>query len=378
MHPSLLIDLGAAPDCCVDHGLEALYKSLGERQDESIWEPHQDPRIAGHIEDVTRRGLRVLSVIEYVMLAGLLAKADPWLRPTEVELQALWDRLAAIPPAARTLDDWLGVIDYALGRYLPEQVIRDEADYLAIRAVFAGRIQAAIDHPRMMAAVAAVVSASPTTITAAVGAARFTGRVAAVLQFARQRAADLIVDLKDATRRRLRRVIVEHEEARALGEPRTPGQLEQGLREQFGELNRDWRRIAVTEAGRDANEAFIASLPEGSRVRRLEQYPTACPFCKRIHNLELTVVSPSKPDKNGWTEVWVGKSNVGRSAAPRKKVGNLLIERTPEELYWPPAGLAHPHCRGRWLHLEHEAVPEGVDPQFAEWLQAQLAAVTKV
>jgi hypothetical protein len=378
MHPSLLIDLGAAPDCCVDHGLEAMYKSLGERQDESIWEPHQDPRLAGHIEDVTRRGLRVLSVIEYVMVAGLLAKADPWLRPTEVELQALWDRLAAIPPAARTLDDWLGVIDYALGRYLPEQVIRDEADYLAIRAVFAGRIQAAIDHPRMIAAVAAVVSASPTTITAAVGAARFTGRVAAVLQFARQRAADLIVDLKDATRRRLRRVIVEHEEARALGEPRTHGQLEQSLREQFGELNRDWRRIAVTEAGRDANEAFIASLPEGSRVRRLEQYPTACPFCKRIHNLEMTVVSPSKPDKDGWTEVWAGKSNVGRSASPRKKVGNLLIERTPEELYWPPAGLAHPHCRGRWLHLDHEAVPEGVDPRFAEWLQAQLAAVTTV
>ncbi len=85
------------------------------------------------------------------------------------------------------------------------------------------------------------------------------------------------------------------------------------------------------------------------------------------------VVSPAKEDKDGWSEVWVGKTNAGRSAAPRKRVGDELVERTESELWWPAAGTQHPNCRGTWMRLGEE--PKGVDPKFREWLKRELANV---
>jgi hypothetical protein len=52
-----------------------------------------------------------------------------------------------------------------------------------------------------------------------------------------------------------------------------------------------------------------------------------------------------------------------------------LVARTPAELYWPAAGVQHPHCRGRWLALPDESVPPGVDPDFAQWLKKESAAL---
>jgi len=93
----------------------------------------------------------------------------------------------------------------------------------------------------------------------------------------------MIVDLTEDTRRKIKRCIIDHEERRAFGERLSDGDLQTKLHDKFGELNRDWRRIALTEIGRDANEGFLATLPPGTRVRRLEAYSTACAFCKRIH-----------------------------------------------------------------------------------------------
>jgi hypothetical protein len=68
--------------------------------------------------------------------------------------------------------------------------------------------------------------------------------------------------------------------------------------------------------------------------------------------------------------IWAGKSNIGRSASPRKRVGNLLVEREPHEMWWIPAGLAHPHCRGRWLPVMEDQ--PGDDPDFGAWLRVTL------
>lgn len=373
MSEPLLIDIGEAPHCCADHALEGLYKALADRPDETIWEPHHDPFVRDHIENVTARGLGILEIIAGMVMSGLapLAKAI-WMRPDDKTLDAMWVRLREKRAEDYTLDDWLVMIDYALGRYLPDDAIRSEADYLAVRAVFAGRIQAALAHPVAAATAANVVMSSPIAMSAAVGAARWAGRIGTVLDFARQRAADLIVDLRESTRRRLRSVIREHEERRALGEPATSGELQTKLLETFGELNRDWRRIAVTEVGRNANEGFVASLAPGSRVKRLEMYATACPFCRRIHGMEFEIVDPAKPNKGGWSEVWPGKSNVGRSASPRKRGDMGLVERLPSELWWPAAGVQHPHCRGTWTKVENLARPDNVDPRFDAWLKERL------
>ena len=48
----------------------------------------------------------------------------------------------------------------------------------------------------------------------------------------------------------------------------------------------------------------------------------------------------------------MGKSNLGRSASPRKRVGGALVERLPAERWWIPAGPVHPNCRGFWAVVD--------------------------
>jgi hypothetical protein len=51
-----------------------------------------------------------------------------------------------------------------------------------------------------------------------------------------------------------------------------------------------------------------------------------------------------RSERDGWTHVWPGKTNVGRSASPRKKTDEGLVERETDELWWPAAGVQHPNC----------------------------------
>jgi hypothetical protein len=142
------------------------------------------------------------------------------------------------------------------------------------------------------------------------------------------------------------------------------------LLDEFAVLNRDWRRIALTEAGEVANQGFIASLSPGAKVKRIEQYRGACPFCRKIDGVVMEVVPASKDDKDPDKMIWVGKNNVGRSGSPRKRVGGELVERLPEEQWWVPAGVAHPMCRGQWIKLSESRADD--DPDFAEWLRNTL------
>lgn len=170
----------------------------------------------------------------------------------------------------------------------------------------------------------------------------------------------------------MRNLIAQHAEEQFLRIPGAPGSsLQTKLLDEFATLNRDWRRIAVTEAGENANQGYVASLKPGAKVKRVEQYKGVCSWCAKIDGKVMRVVDPADPDKNGDTDIWVGKTNVGRSAAPRKRVGSLLVDREPHERYWVAAGVQHPHCRGRWVPVIEEQ--PGDDPDFAAWLHATLA-----
>ena len=220
--------------------------------------------------------------------------------------------------------------------------------------------------------VAAVAAQLPTALDGMLRVASLTPLQSAILDFAQNRAAELIADIGDATRHRLKKILLDHEEARFMGRPEaTLWNLQSRMQDEFAILNRDWRRVAITEVARDANEGLLSTLAPGSKVERIEAYPTACPWCKKIHGRVLTVVDPAKEDKDGETEVWVGKTNVGRSASPRKRVGDELVEREPDERYWIAAGVQHPNCRGTWRLLPDE-VP-GADPQFSAWLDDLIA-----
>jgi hypothetical protein len=163
----------------------------------------------------------------------------------------------------------------------------------------------------------------------------------------------------------MRGLIVDYQEAVFLGDKVGAAESLQGrLLDTFGTMNRDWRRIAVTEATENVNQGFVASCAPGDKLKRVERYRGACPFCRKIDGTVVTVVDPAKADKDGDTEIWVGKTNVGRSASPMRRGVAGLERRAPEELWWIAAGAMHPHCRGSWVRVT-ASTP---DPEFDAWI----------
>lgn len=364
----LLVDLGNAPCHCTDHALESLYKSLAEApsDDDGLWRPHENPWITDHIESVSGRAAVIIGMIQADLLGLLNGEMlrKSWLDDTG-------DYLSSKKPSEWTLDDWLLAVDWLFEKYLPRKKVDDEAEYLAVRSTLAGKLQAAAtfaeEHARLLA------RALPIKIHA-------LGHIAWVkpldylrLRFAKTRAAELMQGVADQTRSRIRKRILDYEERRVVGEPMAPAVLQSKLRDEFADMNRDWRRVAITESGRNCNESLIADIKPGERVKRQEAYKNACPFCAKINGMVFDVVSPNAPNKDGWKQVWIGKTNEGRSASPRKRVGNQLVERDPDELWWPAAGVQHPHCRGAWQVIA--APVPGANPEFMRWVDAELAKI---
>jgi hypothetical protein len=387
VHAPLLIDIGPLSHDCTDHALETIYKAQAETPPESaIWTPHHDPYVRQHVEDVTARGQRILLAILNELTGALggepvaqlskslLAKAQEWLRWDAAELRRVKDRLERKQPSDYTLEDWLLLVDWIIQKHLPAAVIRTEAEYLAVRAGMAGKLQAAMANPLPGPELEPMLGLLPTSMALLRQGVPVSSMERLAVEFAAARAGELITDIGDRARHSIKQLILEHEQGRAMGSPEASlWKLQQSLLDNFGVLNRDWRRIAITETARDANEGFIAALPPGTKVRRVEAYPTACPFCRSIHGREFTVVSPDAADKDGATQVWVGKTNYGRSASPRKRDGDALVERTPDEMWWPAAGVQHPHCRGTFVTVRQP--PAGANKEFLAWMEERLAKV---
>lgn len=378
---SLLVDLGGLSVCCTDHALEGLAKAIsGEGGDShDIWEPHHNPFIQRIIELFTARGLTMLEHVQKALMAWADGKmhdpaAKPVARPpgfvqnwTAEESALVRLYLASLPPAAFSIDDWSLVVDYLLHTYMPESVLRTESEWFAVRSSILGRVQAVIDGTAPAPAqLDPIVAALPVTIAGAQKTFKFKP-LDAIMEFGRARCMEEVVALAASTRKRIKNVILEHTFKKMTGDPVASREnLEQKLFDEFAALNRDWRRIAVTEAGENANQGMLATLTPGSHVRRIEQYKGACPFCKRIDGVVMEVVAADAPEKDGDKQVWPGKNNIGRSAAPRKRVGDELVERLPSEMWWIPAGTVHPHCRGGWHVLPEAGTHDDAD--FQAWL----------
>lgn len=375
----LLLDFTCLCDAHTDEALEGIYKAISEGPpDNGIWEPHPNPFIRRIVELFTARGLE--------RIAGLQDELDRWLNGEEhvadmarpdrpPGAMARWSRaelalvrlyLQSLAPSAYTLDDWLMVVDYLVQRYLPEDDLRTEAEWLATRAAMMGRVEAAMGSVTDDGA-DMILAALPAT---AAEAARVWGAAElqrAVFDYGSARCAESVTALADGARHRMRQLVVDHQQNVAVGNrAETSESLQTKLLDTFGTLNRDWRRIAVTEAGENSGQGFVAAQPAGSRVKRVEKYKGACAFCRSIDGKVMTVVDPSKAKKDGALEIWAGKTNIGRSASPRKREFGVLVDRGPEELWWIASGVQHPHCRGSWVnHVEGVSA----DPQFDAWLE---------
>lgn len=375
----VLIDVGA---CCEHHtnqALEFLHKAISEDPNEGIWEPHQSVLLRRMVELFTQRGLQRLEAVQkailkwqagdyYVKRTIPPARPDAMLRWSPDELDAVKLYLESLPPDQWTLDDHMLSIDYVVQRYLPKSALTTEAEWLSTKAGLMGKVQANLKTEPTIDQADAILDMLPSTVAAASQQFQLTNAAGRVLDFARVRACENVVSLSDSVRHRMRYVVAADLEQRQTGN--VTASLESKLFDEFGQLNRDWRRIAVTEAGESMNTGMIASLPVGAKVKRIEQYKDACPFCKRIHGVVMNVVDPADPKKNPEKDVWTGKNNIGRSASPRRRQGGTLVERTPDEMWQIPSGLVHPHCRGRWVVAE--VVDEEDDPEFAEILRGIL------
>lgn len=377
----LLIDIGRAPACCSDHALEVLHKGMAGSDGETgdIWDPHYSPFVRDLIEKFTERGLlRITGVQDELQKWITGAMYRPMRRvppvpgrvlrwnPHELDLVRLY--LSSMPPEKMALSDWSLLVDYLLQRYVPAGTEIDDADWMVKRAGALGRVSAHLTSVGA-AAVAGVVEAAKAP---PIRSWKISDAEDAILEYGRLRTAGEIVGMTQALAGRIRSLILDNRARWLTGDKSASlGRLEQDLFDAFQTANRDWRRIAVTEAGEMANQGVIASLKPGTRVRRIEMYRGACAFCKRIDGMEFEVVDPATPNKDGWKQVWVGKTNIGRSASPKKRMGDALVDRDGNELWWPAAGLQHPHCRGTW-HVMAE-VSSG-DAAFDKWLDEHFRA----
>lgn len=381
---AILLDVLHLSEATTNRTLNEIYKSVHDHDGDSIWDPMDSPFVRRLVELFTERGLTRLEAVRRDLdawMAGARHNPSPTIPPRPEGMMLRWNKaeldlarlyLEALPPSAWTLDDYMLSVDFVFQRYLPIDFLHGEAEWLATRSVLMGKVQANMEKMTFNQA-DKVVAALPNTAAEAAAMFRLTPLQEHILEFARTRAAEYVVRLSDDARHRMRSLIASHVKDQFVGAGSLPssGSLQSKLLDAFATLNRDWRRIAVTEAGECQTQGYIASLPLGTKVKRVEQYKSACGFCKRIHGVVARVVSPADPDKNPDTEIWVGKDNYGRSGSPKKRVGDQLVDRTPEEMWWLPAGLVHPHCRGRWVPVVEDR--PGDDPEFGDWLRSLLA-----
>ncbi len=380
----LFLDLIDLDEPRTNAALELLCKATHDH-DGDIWLPMDSPLIARLVELFTQRGLDRLDAFRAELLAWsegarhtagerIARPAGAMERWNDAEKSLVKLYLEHLPPSEWTLDDHMLMVDYLAQRYLPASDMRTEAEWLATKASLMGRVQANIDEVNAKQA-DALVAALPGTVAGAVEQFGATRVQHAVMEFAAQRCAENVRHLAETARHAMRNLIAEHVTEQQLGVKGPSSSLETKLLDQFGTLNRDWRRIAVTEAGEAQTQGYIASMPPGSKVKRVEQYRNACSFCRKIDGKVVTIVEPGMVDKDPDTMIWVGKNNVGRSASPRKRVGNAFVEREPHELWQIPAGLVHPHCRGRWVATIQDR--PGDDPEFGDFLRGLLDPAKK-
>jgi hypothetical protein len=310
-------------------------------------------------------------------LAALLMPDTPvhWTQP---ELDAWHAYFLAKPRILWTPEDWSMMVEWLLQQYWSPQWASSMAEWLSVKSTILGQIEASLAANPPSAKIAAGIAVSiPGSVDAAfVMGIPISDVTKAMIEFSRVRCAQAIVDMGDRLRSGVRDVVLEHQRSVMLGGKLES--LEQRLFNKYATANRDWRRIAVTETSENAAQGVVAASKVGEKLRRVERYKGVCFWCHKIDGTIVTVVDPAKRKKNGMTEIWPGKTNIGRSSAPNKRVGGQLFPREPDELWWIAAGAQHPNCRGRWVNFSgtdtsrFDAFLAGVKEKMAKY-QAQAA-----
>lgn len=158
------------------------------------------------------------------------------------------------------------------------------------------------------------------------------------LTFGEQNSAEYIVALRKKARKDIAVTIND-----AIKNHKTTRQLEMELFDKFGDLNRDWRRIASTEIANNVNNGILLSEEE-TRVggepifMKGISMENACKYCVALVKDKVVVLTKGpvkggsvKIDGKKYIAIWPGKTNYGRDT-------QHYIATTP----------IHPNCRCSW------------------------------
>lgn len=242
-------------------------------------------------------------------------------------------------------------IDRLLSSKLPDYA--KKAEEFMVRAGFIGKIRGEAER-EAFETFGAVVDRYPETIETAEkegvaltvkqakAEAKKTGKTIRILPLTKQEseavkhaihhAGDKITEISDRHRAGVRQLVI-----RAKKERWTAQQLAQALFDKFGEHNRDWRRVAITELAFATNDTYLSGCEEGDTLIGMGAV-NACKKCQElIIGKQVTVTHKIPSEENYHTDtklVWVGKSNYGR--------------RVSEYVTAIPL---HPQCRCRWTKV---------------------------
>ncbi len=239
------------------------------------------------------------------------------------------------------------------------------------------------------------ISKLPKTLRDAIKELALTQLEVRAIEFAYQYAAINIVGIQELAKKQIQNMVVESIQNKVGPRALANKMFNELALNDSSVLNRDWERIAITETNRVASDAYLSSRPEGSYVIG-HSHPDACPHCMKYIDMQIYKVTHAPPPAYGdlkpsskaykkitevWeTEVWPGKTNVGRSFSPNKRVNGKLVKRRPDEMGMPTITL-HPNCRCRYTQWIPDlyyikagrvefAVDEDSIAEQKEWLKA--------
>ncbi len=348
----MLVDLSNVPVSQANQTVDWLCKSMEESMAD---DPHPTDPLTGAMEDATtlpvkRALLSFYDAVLAMLITGdhpTVAKAKPIWLPRKTLCDQLEQKVMRVQPGSLTFTDYLDVIDCLILKYVRQDILEEEAKVAAIKQYLVGHLRAT-GAVGSGVSTALTVAALPKTIEQALAIwhdLRPYDRV--MIEVAQANAARLVTDLTASARSKMKRIIVDAAKRRAGDGTAVfnPQPLSQQLQEAFGDLNRDWRRVAVTETAINAADGFLASLGTGSHVRWVV-HPGCCDYCKSMKGRVFRIVRPTDPARNDQTDVWVGKQieNVGRAISKRKRLDDGTMADRDDSERIVPVIPAHPHC----------------------------------
>jgi hypothetical protein len=293
-----------------------------------FWGPHPDAHIAAIESEFYCVGSDFLRAFYGASLGlnapeiRLLSKAFH-LDPGKIDG---WGKLADLfnskLPASKLLSGWDAVVQRLTATILPESTIEAAATRLALSTNLMWRL-----GQRVL---------NPTPWGWAEAEDHFSRQQVESMNWAKAHGMAYCRGLTDETRKALRMILVGSKEA---GEGSSG--LQRRLFDKISELNKDWRRIALTETAIATTNGQLASVPVGIvHVAKWVTTAMACKHCLAYSGQSFEVLAAPDFDK-GMTAVWPGKNNVGRSAYKWSRKESRYRESS--EMYWPCQPL-HPLC----------------------------------